>query len=116
MNTEILFDPARMPERNDIGWVSHPDLDQPRWNKDEEHLDLKAFTEAGYDVHFELMDNDIPEGSPLFLSYWGDGDPDISDWEPSPPEGERWQLIGIWDSEDGPFAMFIRQHQEETNG
>ena len=116
MNTEILFDPARMPARDAQGWATHPDLDLQRFNKDEEHLDLKALAEAGFDAHMVVMEYDTNEGDAAYKAYWDDGEADVSAWTPTPPEGEGWQLIGIWDSEDGPFAMFIRQHQEETNG
>ena len=28
--------------------------------------------------------------------------------EPKAPEGEGWFLLGLWDTEDGPFAWYVR--------
>jgi hypothetical protein len=112
MTDQILFDPARMPARDENGWVSHPDLDQPRWNKDEELLNVQAFVDAGYDVHFTMMEYDLTDDHPTYHAYYEGDSSDLSGWEPSKPEGEGWWLIAIYDSEDGPWAMYIRHHVE----
>jgi hypothetical protein len=32
----------------------------------------------------------------------------VMDWTPTAPEGEGWSLSGIFDSEEGPFALFTK--------
>lgn len=34
--------------------------------------------------------------------------PDCSYWTPSRPEGEGWLLAAIYDTEDGPVALYVR--------
>jgi hypothetical protein len=47
------------------------------------------------------------EDHPVYQSYF-DGDPNVSGWEPKAPEGGDWFLLGLWDTEDGPFAWYVR--------
>lgn len=32
----------------------------------------------------------------------------VMDWNPTPPEGEGWALSGIFDADEGPFALFTK--------
>jgi hypothetical protein len=34
--------------------------------------------------------------------------PDCSYWTPTPPEGAGWLLAAIYDTEDGPVALYVR--------
>jgi hypothetical protein len=40
---------------------------------------------------------------------------DCSGWSPAPPAGEGWLLLEIYDTEDGPYAMFGRDAYEAEN-
>lgn len=39
---------------------------------------------------------------------WIDGDNNISNWNPSKPEGDGWVLSAICEHEEGPFAVFAK--------
>jgi hypothetical protein len=39
---------------------------------------------------------------------WVGGDNDISAWNPTKPEGDGWNLAGIFEHDEGPFAVFAR--------
>ncbi len=61
----------------------------------------------GIQTFFRAMDGDCsPE---LDKTYFEDGVPDCSSWTPTPPPGDGWALLEIYDTEDGPIAMFGRK-------
>lgn len=56
---------------------------------------------------FEIRETTMPNDHPLMKEY-ADGASGIPlRWEPEVPEG--WKLGGKHDTEDGPFAYFIRK-------
>jgi hypothetical protein len=78
----------------------------------------------GMEFHYVDFENDAPqelkeiwEQATRFLF---DGDDEIlfadaiAPWEPTPPEGEGWFLIGIYDTEDGPYACFTRAKEADA--
>jgi hypothetical protein len=102
-----LFDPARMPERDEEGMCCHPDLIGDQWNMDdnEEAYDRIKFAEAGYEIDFIWFEHDgTDEQHERFME---DGC-DVSFWTPSVPQGDGWLFCGIWDSEDMPLAFYVR--------
>ena len=107
MNSEILFDAARMPPRDADGYVWHPDLDE-RFQHDEweEYVDLKKFHAVGFQMTTVAFEYDATEE--MLKLYYEDGEPGCNSWTPTVPDGEGWQLIAVYDSEDGPHAMFVR--------
>lgn len=114
MNDKTLFDPARLPPRDEYGMTFHPDLEDPRWEHPdlgEEYLSAEAILAAGFESRHVAFEYDAPEE--LLNRYFEDGDAGVSDWEPTSPEGEGWVLVGIWDTEDGPYAMFVRRITED---
>lgn len=46
---------------------------------------------------------------PVYVSYFDNGDPNISAWEPSAPAGDDWFTISIHDTEDGPVWVWARR-------
>lgn len=106
MSTETLFDPARMPARDEDGYVWHPDLDE-RFQHDEweEYVDRAKFTAAGFELASVEFEYDADDA---MLDRYYENDEHVPEWQPSFPEGDGWQLIAIYDSEDGPQAMFVR--------
>lgn len=95
--------------RDENGFWSHPDLihfwhvemqDAERCTKEQwEALERRAGIKTQI-VHLESE----PMDHPAYISYFDNGSPDISEWDPSPPPG--WWLIDICDNEDGPFAVW----------
>lgn len=55
---------------------------------------------------FTEMQHDLDLDHPAYVRYFDDGEADIHDWNPTPPEGEGWFLLSIHDTEDGPVAVF----------
>lgn len=91
--------------RDKEGWLVHPAL--PICDED---VRADAFLAAfGIESYFVSMESYNPE---LVDRYFEDGEPDCSAWTPTPPEGEGWMLLEIYDTEDGPYALFGRRKPE----
>lgn len=46
------------------------------------------------------------------ISRYEDGENIMSEWRPTPPAG--WMLGGVWDTEDGPHAIFLRSAEDAS--
>lgn len=116
MNENTMLAPERMPARDDEGWAAHPDLDLLLMDPpdgveaedSEQPVDPDKLRAAGFDWKYFGMDSQLAEDHPAYHRYFDLGEPNCSDWEPEPPAGEGWRLVAIWDTEDGPQAMFVR--------
>jgi len=107
-----IFDPDRMPPRDEDGWVYHPDLDNmvvDGEDGDELPLDPKKLTAAGFEDFLVLLDGDVDESHPAFDEYFTEQG-GCSKWEPTVPPAAGWQLVAIYDTDsgNGPVAMFVR--------
>lgn len=104
-----LFDPAALPPRDEYGMCCHPDLLGDRWNKDdnEEAFDRAKFAAAGFEVDYVEFEHDALDE--LRDAWYEDGCADCSSWQPSAPQGDGWVLAGIWDTDDGPIAFYVRE-------
>lgn len=90
------FDPAREPDLGDeYGFWTHPDV--PDFEGTEE---VRAACAAmGFECSFEEGPDDV---------YLGDSSYDtekVLSWQPAK---SGWQLVSKYDTEDGPWAMFVR--------
>lgn len=83
----LTFDPARLPPRDHDGFTMHPDL--PQWGENESGEPI--LLALGFESAFVSLDDPKED--------------------PEPPEGEGWLLGGIWDTEDGPIACFVRKNE-----
>jgi hypothetical protein len=89
--------------RDEGGYLMHPDLPVL-----DESVRIDAFLAAfGLDSSFVGMEWDCPNDDRVDAYF--DGDIDCSWWEPTPPEGGGWVLLEIYDTENGPYALFVRQ-------
>lgn len=61
------------------------------------------------DHSLTFMEGDIAYDHPIYKSYFEDGNPNFSNWEPSKPEGRGWFIGGIYETEEGPVCMWLRQ-------
>ncbi|QIO87692.1 hypothetical protein G9274_001377 [Stenotrophomonas rhizophila] len=96
-----LYLPARMPAPSEYGDLSHPDI--PLWPDQREDALDKLVHAQGFDFQivageftYEAMD----DGDEL---YWQE----MRAWSPAAPEGD-WRLAWKGDTEDGPYAWFVR--------
>lgn len=87
-------------QRDEQGWLTHPEL--PLCDEDV-RVDrfLKAF---GIESAFISMESDVDAES--YEQYHERVD--CSAWTPTPPDGEGWVLLEIYDTEDSPHALFAR--------
>jgi len=96
-----LYLPARMPAPSEYGDLTHPDI--PHWPDDrEDALDTLVHAQ-GFDFHIvagDFTETALEDGDEL---YWQE----MRDWNPEAPEGE-WRLAWKGDTEDGPYAWFVR--------
>lgn len=103
-----MFDPAKLPAPDEMGFFFHPDIPG-----EDESDDVKALCrELGFDVTAVGMEDDAPELS----DAWGE-DEDMTAptrWTPTPPAGDGWMLVAKYDTEDGPYAMFVRPNADVT--
>jgi hypothetical protein len=102
--------------RDENGFWSHPDLIH-FWHiemQDAEHCTKEQWADlerrAGIKTQIVTLESE-PLEHPAYVSYFDNGNPDISAWDPSPPPG--WWLIDICDNEDGPFSVWAT-HADET--
>jgi hypothetical protein len=97
-----LYDPERLPPRHvETGETYHPDL--PSWPDDEQQSILPLLHAQGFDVQF--VQGDFLEG------VFEDAEAyrkEMRTWQPRPPAGDGWRLVAVGDTEDGPYATFIR--------
>lgn len=87
--------------RDDMGGFSHPAL--PMTDEDVNfQLLLSAFRlETAF---VSLQDTCDDEALQEAVSEGGG----FGGWVPAPPEGEGWRLLSVYDTEDGPYALFAR--------
>lgn len=94
----IMFDPARLPARDEDGTTMHPDLFLRCWYdgnpEDEAPCRRASFNSMGLDIVDFDADRDDCIG-------W---EPDV----PAPVDSRAWRLVAIYDGEDGPTATFVR--------
>ncbi|ARL38614.1 hypothetical protein BOC49_10990 [Burkholderia pseudomallei] len=95
--------------RDQDGYFIHPDL-LHFWQvtmggaegcTPEQWAALEA--QAGIKTSIYHLENESME-HPAYVSYFDNGNLDISAWGPSPEPG--WWLLEIGDSEDGPYALY----------
>lgn len=105
-----LFDLERLPPRDEYGFTFHPDLQDDRWQHPEfeEYLNPEAFAEAGLETAQVEMESDVDDEHPAYKE-WDSNGVGCALWEPSQPPGEGWRLIAIYDSEDSPVALYVRE-------
>lgn len=106
INLEGLADRLLAPReivRDTSGWLTHPAMPIC-----DEGVRYDTFLSAfGLQVQFRAMDGDATAED--VERYFDQGDADCSSWSPTPPEGDGWMLLEIYDTEDGPHAVFARR-------
>lgn len=93
----------RLPPRDEYGHVEHPDMDGIGWDEFDMGPQLRALGWHSKTVSFEDDASDEAQAR-----YSDSNSPDCSYWTPTPPEGDGWLMAAIYDTEDGPVALFVR--------
>ncbi|CBJ37860.1 conserved protein of unknown function [Ralstonia solanacearum CMR15] len=88
--------------RDAEGWLTHPAL--PAVDEDVNCRQLLA----AFGIETFMRDMEADADDATVKRYFTDGHPGCSDWTPTPPEGDGWRLLEIFDTEDGPHALFGR--------
>lgn len=98
------FDPDRLPPPNALGEFIHPDVPGRREGDNIVALCLQM----GFYSVFVRFGDDAP--APLRDAYFRHSDNGvIAQWSPTPPTlMPAWQLVAKYDSDLGPYAMFVR--------
>lgn len=100
---ERNFEVARLGMRDENGHVQHPDMDGIGWDEFDMGTQLRALGWQSKTVSFEAdADEDAQD------RYSNSDSPDCSYWTPNAPEGAGWLMAAIYDTEDGPVALFVR--------
>ncbi|MBR8443273.1 hypothetical protein KDW23_01000 [Burkholderia cenocepacia] len=94
--------------RDQDGMLSHPAV--PYLDED---VNYETFFAAfGIEAAFIHMEDDVD--CDTYDRYFASNSPDCSMWTPSTPQGDGWLLLEIYDTEDGPVALFVREKKRET--
>lgn len=99
---------------------------QPKSAKPAFKVDENGYGSLPAFEHFMLPEEDLAPGavidgneiyilrlvddkaSEALAVTWVEGDPNVSSWIPSAPEGDDWALSAICETDEGPFAVFAR--------
>lgn len=98
-----LFSADRQPPPDEEGFFTHPDFNAI-FRHDEPSQDevVKRLALFGWEADYVSGDDLLDEKA---LDY------DVRGWKPEPPAGDGWRLISVFDTEDGPYALFVRHQQ-----
>ncbi|ERJ35899.1 hypothetical protein L810_1156 [Burkholderia sp. AU4i] len=94
--------------RDQDGMLSHPAV--PYLDED---VNYETFFAAfGIEAAFIHMENDVDGDT--YDRYFASNNANCSFWTPSAPTGDGWLLIEIYDTEDGPVALYVREKKSES--
>jgi hypothetical protein len=95
-----MFELDRMPKADELGFFVHPDVP--------EHEDIEMtrveLARAGWEMCLDTA------GDALYIEE-GELDYDpvkTNAWIPVPDAGDGWLLVAVYDTEEGPYALFVR--------
>lgn len=93
-------------ERDAYGFWTHPDY--PEWDESTLLSTVNDWFEGqGLERATVLFEYDAPQD--LQDDYLENGEPDYSKWQPTPPQGDGWFMLSIFDTEDGPVCIWGRR-------
>lgn len=112
-----LFNPERLPARDENGMVLHPDCERifsAFGEVDEGEAACKFIESLGYEITAIEMDQDPYADEKAVDRYFEQGESSCAFWSPSTPHGDGWVMVCIGDTDEGPTAWYIRREQEEA--
>jgi hypothetical protein len=93
-------------ERDESGHWWHPDMPDFEEGQEQEWRDW--ITQQRLEVSRGLLE-DERDDHPAYVAYFDKADPDFSAWADTPPEGDGWFTLAIFDAEDGPVWAWARR-------
>lgn len=100
----LNIQPLPLEGRDENGMWFHPGIP---WDLVPEDTSLAPYLKAwGFAFKFDELESEDSEAHARYFN--ADDDPDFSFWNPEPPEGEGWFLGAMFDTEDGPCAVWIK--------
>lgn len=108
---ERNFEAARLPARDEDGHIYHPDMDGIGFDEFDMGPQLRALGWCSTTVSFESDSTDEQKDR-----YSDSNSPDCSFWAPTSPDGVGWLMAAIYDTEDGPVALFVRVAEDARGG
>lgn len=95
-------------ERNEDGHWTHRDYSALFGDREIiSHDEFRSFCEK-HNIESTVVEMESDNNQTIIDSYFEDGNPNISGWEPSKPEGDGWFIGSIHDTEDGPLCVWFR--------
>ncbi|MDN7441161.1 hypothetical protein QZM64_18550 [Burkholderia cepacia] len=94
--------------RDQDGMLSHPAI--PYLDEDVNYQTF--FSAFRIESTFVCMETDVDGDA--YDQYVESNDPNCSFWTPSAPAGDGWLLLEIFDTEDGPVALYVREKKRES--
>lgn len=120
MSTE-KFDLSQLTEPDEFGFFTHPDIPG---NEEDEGADWRAKLGAmGFQASTIDFESDADEADvDLWFNSYEQGlsiaemREIITDWQPTQPPGDGWLLVSKFDTDSGPFALFVKPIQSPKGG
>lgn len=101
-------------QRDSDGYWAHPA--HPEFEEDQDAEAAAWFNAQQLEHQIVCLESEDGD-HPAYEAYWGDGDSNISAWEPPRPEGDGWFILSIHDTEDwGPVCVWVRRAPAEGKG
>lgn len=92
-------------KRDEFGYWTNPEIP----DFDEDH---KAYAEwlksEGLELAHRRLDEE-DETHPSYIKVFEEENPDVSEWNPKPPQGEGWCTFSIHETEDGSVWVWARR-------
>ena len=93
--------------RDENGLFCHPVTNA--CNEDEYADAADWLGQYGFECSIVEFESDAPGNVADRYFDTGEG---CAEWAPTPPDGDGWYLLAIYDGDDGPGALFIRKAME----
>ena len=116
--TTQKFDPSQLPEPDEFGFFAHPDIPDCEESDDwRAMLGAMGFQSSTVEFEFDAADDDVHLWfMPPLRATTEDMKAIIERWKPTVPPGAGWMLVSKFDTESGPFALFVKPNQSPEAG
>lgn len=92
--------------RNQYGEWRHPDM--PEFDEGQAQEWRDWIEQQGLEVSRGMLE-DAPDDHPAYVAYFEEASADFSAWTDTPPDGDGWFTLAVFDTEDGPVWCWARR-------